>query len=65
MRVYLAVILLVFATAQAEARRKPVPKQAHLSRELCSFAAGATAPDWPQAKQKMALGDCPPRSTPR
>jgi hypothetical protein len=70
-KILLSLVLLAVATTAADARTKPVRKPpgpatvAHLSYELCGFAAGATAPDWPAARQKMSLGNCPMRATPR
>jgi len=32
---------------------------------LCDFVAGSVDPYAPPARQKLALGDCPPRATPR
>jgi hypothetical protein len=32
-----------------------------IEQNLCAFVAGSVAPDWPPDRQKLALGDCPPR----
>jgi hypothetical protein len=71
MRTMLVVTMLIVTMSYAEARMvrvpitKPSPPSHFMAQNICTFVAWSVAPDWPQAQQKLYLGNCSPRWTPR
>lgn len=67
--IFAIAVLLAALTAAEAARVQRVPVWTGPARTnaeiICPWVSGSVAWDWPQERQKMMLGNCPPPASPR
>lgn len=63
MKKIIIIALTLLGIGEAEAQtRVPIYTRPAFAQGLCGFVTLSVAPDWPEAQQRLALGDCPPQS---